>query len=529
MSLHLYDGLGAQRDVAEAALADLIERDAVTSLHEADGSLWSDDPATAEEAGKWVGWVPVVEEMAAEAPAIVAWARDAIAPYERAVLCGMGGSSLAPLVFSHVFGRTDRLEVLDTTDPDAIEAIPADGSLFVIASKSGSTLEPNVMAEHFWPLVGSDGSRYVAITDPGSKLEAQATSQGWLRTFLNRPDIGGRYSALSHFGLVPAALAGIDIEAILADAVAAHASQRPGDDVEGNTSLQLGAAIGGLAKAGRDKLTLIASPSLASVGLWLEQLIAESTGKHGTGIVPLADEPIGRPEVYGSDRVFVHLRADSTHDDAVAALARAGQPVLVLDVDAPIGIGGLMLTWELATAYAGAVLGINPFDQPNVQQAKDMTVDALESFDKTGSLEKVDSGSVSELLGSAKSGEYLVIQAYIQPTAAHEAILQAVRGRIRDALGIATAMGFGPRYLHSTGQLHKGGPKEGIFLQVLSGSSSDSEIPGRGYGFRTLIEAQSGADASALRAEGRPVARIPLAELSAAVDAALGSTGGSGQ
>jgi transaldolase/glucose-6-phosphate isomerase len=527
MSVHLYDGLGASRTEAEAALADLVSRDAVAKLHARDGSLWSGDPEIAAEIAKWIGWLPVVEEMVAAAPEIAAWAEEAIAPYDRAVLCGMGGSSLAPLVFASVFDASGALEVLDTTDPDAVEAIPVDGSLFVIASKSGSTIEPTVMAEHFWPLVGKDGNRYVAITDPGSKLEAQAKAEGWLRTFTNRADIGGRYSALSYFGLVPAALAGIDVEAVVADAVTAHESQQPGADPEQNLGLLLGAAIGGLANAGRDKLTFIASPPLASVGLWLEQLIAESTGKNGTGVVPLADEPIGRPEVYGDDRVFVHLRADDTHDDAVAAIARSGQPVIVMDVEPPVGIGGLMLTWELATAYMGAVLGINPFDQPNVQQAKDAAVAALAAFDEKGALETVDAGSVADLLGDLQAGQYLVIQAYVSPTVAHEEVLQRVRGQIRDVTHVATAMGFGPRYLHSTGQLHKGGPKEGVFLQVLSGSGSDAEIPGRSHGFRTLIEAQAGGDAAALRAEGRPVARVLLADVSAEVEAALNARGGS--
>ncbi len=526
MTVHLYDGLGESRTEAESALADLIARNAVEKLHAADGSLWSEDPEVAAEVSKWIGWLPVVEEMRQAAPDIAAWAEEAIAPYERAVLCGMGGSSLAPLVFASTFGATASLEVLDTTDPDAVNAVPVDGSLFVIASKSGSTIEPTVMAEHFWPLVGRDGGRYVAITDPGSKLEAQARDEGWLKTFTNRADIGGRYSALSYFGLVPAALAGIDVEALVADAVTAHESQKPGAPDEQNLGLLLGAAIGGMANAGRDKLTFLASPSIGSIGLWLEQLIAESTGKHGTGIVPLADEPIGRPEAYGSDRLFVHLRADGTHDDAVAALARSGQPVIVLDVEAPNGIGGLMLTWELATAYAGAVLGINPFDQPNVQQAKDAAVAALKAYDEQGSLAAVDPGSVADLLGGVQAGQYLAIQAYVAPTAAHEEVLQGVRGRIRDALHVATSMGFGPRYLHSTGQLHKGGPKEGVFLQVLSGRDSDAEIPGRSHGFRVLIEAQAGGDAAALRAEGRPVARVSLADLSSEVESALNSLGG---
>ncbi|CAA9535825.1 MAG: Glucose-6-phosphate isomerase [uncultured Thermoleophilia bacterium] len=519
----VFEGLGEARNAAEEALEELRTRDAAAKLFAADGSLWADDDAAAaEEIGGWIGWLPVVEEMRAAAPELVAWGREHGVPsgrYERVVLCGMGGSSLAPLVFAESFGLP--IHVLDTTDPETVQAVPVDGSLFVISSKSGSTIEPSVMHEYFWEQTGQDGSRFVAVTDPGSKLGRTAREQGFLRVFENRADIGGRYSALSYFGLVPAVLAGLDIVPLLDGAAATVRASAP-DAYPENPGLELGAVMGGLARSGRDKLTVVVSPTLASLGLWLEQLIAESTGKHGTGVVPLADEPLGQPVVYGADRLFVHVRVDSSHDDAVGRLEAAGQPVLTIPVAGPDALGAEMVRWELATAYAGALLGINPFDQPNVQAAKDLAVASLEAFEREGRLEESDPGDVAEAFAQAVPGRsYVAIQAFVPPTAANEALLQDVRRTIRDGLGVATSMGFGPRYLHSTGQLHKGGPPTGVFLQALSDSELDVPIPGRPFGFRTLIDAQSRGDAGALRAQGLPVARVPLSRLAEAVSTAL--------
>ncbi len=507
-----------------SGVEELVARDAVRKLYAADGSLWTEDPELAAEIARWTGWLPVVGEMRREAAAIEAWAGETMTRFERVVLCGMGGSSLAPLVFGEVLGGP--LVILDTTDPDAVNAIPVDGSLFVIASKSGSTLEPEIMEEHFWGATGGDGSRFVAITDPGSKLAARAAERGFLRTFLNRPDIGGRFSALSFFGLVPAALAGIAITPVLDRALAVVERSGPGASPSENVPLQLGAILGEQVKAGRDKLTIVASPSLGPVGLWLEQLLAESTGKLGTGVVPLADEALGPPEVYGPDRAFAYLRTDATHDAAIAAIAEAGFPVTTFTLDDPTAIGEQMIIWELATAYCGAVLGINPFDQPNVQAAKDLTVASLRAFEAAGTLDDVDPGSVADALATAVSGKsFVVIQAYTTPDAASEAALQEVRGEIRDALKVATALGFGPRYLHSTGQLHKGGPRTGIYLQVIADSTSDADIPGRPWGFRTVIEAQSRGDAGALRETGQVVARVPLSAFADTVRAALAGKG----
>jgi hypothetical protein len=392
-----------------------------------------------------------------------------------------------------------------------------------VASKSGTTIEPLVMMETFLDAVGGDGSRFVAITDPGSFLARQAQELGFHTAFTNRPDIGGRYSALSLFGLVPAALAGVPIDAILQSALRARDASSPDVPAAANPALRLGAALGGLAREGRDKLTILTSPSLGRFGLWLEQLIAESTGKEGTGVVPLADEAPGDPAVYGEDRVFAHVRADATHDAAIDALAAAGHPVVVLDVASPEELGGQMLTWELATAYCGRVLGIDPFDQPNVEAAKVLARDLLATYEKDGQLPPAEPGDVGEALAAAESGRsYVAIQAFVTPSDATEARLQEVRRRIRDRLRVATSMGFGPRYLHSTGQLHKGGPPTGVFLQVLADEPTDLPIPGRSYGFRALIDAQAAGDARALRDAGRPVARVRLGEFEAAVDAALG-------
>ncbi len=315
----------------------------------------------------------------------------------------MGGSSLAPLVLGEAFGG--RLHVLDTTDPDAVLAVPVDGSLFVIASKSGSTLEPEVMEEYFFQATGGDGSRFVAITDPGSKLAARAEERGFRRTFLNRADIGGRFSALSYFGLVPAALAGVAIAPLLDRAAARAGAVRTRAPARPTTCrCKLGALLGDSVAQGRDKLTIIADPGVGPFGLWLEQLIAESTGKEGTGVVPLADEPIGSPEVYGGDRLFAYLRLDGAHDAAVAAFEAAGFHVercQLADLD---DIGAQMITWELATAYCGALLHINPFDQPNVQAAKDYVVAALDGYVETGELESVADGDLPEALRTAERG-----------------------------------------------------------------------------------------------------------------------------
>jgi transaldolase / glucose-6-phosphate isomerase len=508
----------AGQDARREGLLALRQKDAVRKLFAKDASLWPGG-----KGADWLGWIDTVGEQRAAAESLLKWARETMQSHQHAVLCGMGGSSLAPLVFATSFGL-DRLLVLDSTDPDAVRAMPRQNALYVISSKSGSTIEPNCFADYFWHESDGDGSRFVAITDPGSSLHKRADNDGWHTIFRGRPDVGGRYSALSPFGIVPAALGGAPVVAILDDALAMLQACGPDGELDENPGAQLGALIGQSAKSGRDKLTIVASPGYESFGLWLEQLVAESTGKRGVGIVPVAGEPVGPPEVYGDDRVFVHVRADGTHDEAMARLAER-HPVLTLPLDAPEHLGGEMVRWEVAVALAGAILEIDPFDQPNVQEAKDATVALLDEYTQTHELPAEEPGSLEDVLAAAKRGRsYVTLQVYTAPTDEAQRRLEKLQGRIRDATGCATAAGFGPRYLHSTGQLHKGGPPEGVFVQLLHDVEHDLHIPGRPYGFLTLRDAQALGDTAALRSRNLPVARrgfADLDEVEAAIERAL--------
>jgi glucose-6-phosphate isomerase len=489
----------------------------VARLFARDASLWTD---SGEDA--WLGWIDAVEEGQIGLPDLQAWAGPLGARYERIVLCGMGGSSLAPLVIGEL-SRSERLHVLDSTDPDAVRAVPVEGSLFVIASKSGSTLEPSCFADAFWGKTDGDRSRFVAITDPGSALEERARSEGWAHVAHGRPDVGGRYSALTAFGLVPAVLAGIDVAPLLASASAALAKCH--DDFGVNPAGTLATVIANAHAKGRDKLTFVIPPHLSSIGLWLEQLIAESTGKAGTGVLPVAGEPLGDAAAYGDDRLFVHLRQGTGWDEqdvALSSLREAGHPVFTQQFDSAADLGALFVEWEIATALVGARLHINPFDQPNVQEAKERTLAILEGFGRDGRLPAEESGSAAEVLGHAERGRsYVCLQAFVAPTPEREAKLERLQARLRNALGCAVTAGFGPRYLHSTGQYHKGGPPNGVFVQLLAGEQDDEEIPGRPFGFRTLRDAQALGDAGALRGRGLPLARISMAAGEAAIERAL--------
>jgi transaldolase/glucose-6-phosphate isomerase len=489
----------------------------VARLFARDASLWT---GSGEE--KWLGWIDAVDEGQRGLAELQAWAGPLGARHEHIVLCGMGGSSLAPLVIGELHGN-ERLHVLDSTDPDAIRAVPVKGSLFVIASKSGSTMEPNCFADAFWGKTGGDGSRFVAITDPGSSLEERARTDGWTHIAHGRADVGGRYSALTAFGLAPAALAGIDLGALLTRASEAIAKCH--DEHGINPGQTLAHVIAGAHAKGRDKLTFVLPPALACIGLWLEQLIAESTGKQGTGVLPVAGEPVGDPSAYGDDRLFIHLHHGDSHDEQdaqIEALRAAGQPVFTLEFDRPADVGALFVEWEVATALVGARLHINPFDQPNVQEAKDRTVEILDGFARDGRLPSEEAGSLGGVLGQAERGRsYICLQAFVAPTPQRQAMLDRMQGRLRDALGCAVTAGFGPRYLHSTGQYHKGGPPTGVFVQLLAGEQDDEAIPGRPFGFRTLRDAQALGDAGALRGRGLPVARIPMAASEAAIERAL--------
>jgi glucose-6-phosphate isomerase len=432
-----------------------------------------------------------------------------------AVLAGMGGSSLAPEVFHTCFGVADGmldLIVLDTTNPDQIVALEGGldltRTLVVVSSKSGTTIETDSHLRYFWER-SPDPRRFVAVTDPGTPLEALARERGFRGVFANPRDIGGRYSALSYFGLVPAALIGAPMEALLGGAVEMASGCRESAVSGANPGVQLGAQIGEAALGGGDKLTFVLPPEVDALGAWLEQLIAESTGKHGTGVVPVAGEPLGPPEVYGDDRVFAAVGGAGAGE--LRALEHVGHPVVHLPDAGPKDLGREMFRWEFATAVIGAVLEINPFDQPDVQSAKDATARALED----ASREPPDPGDASTVLDRVAAPDYVAIQAYVPSDAAHEERLQAARLRIRDAHRVATTIGFGPRFLHSTGQLHKGGPNTVVAIQVVEPPATDLPIPGRDLTFARLLGAQADGDLAALRARGRRAVRVDLDGLDA--------------
>jgi len=532
----------------EEAVADHARKLTATQfsrrLWQKDPDLWSEDKETHNQIKNSLGWLHVAEKMIANVPDLLNFsARIREAGIRQVVHLGMGGSSLAPLVFQRTFRKGEKglpLTVLDTTDPRTVleieKNLPMKDTLFIVASKSGSTAETIAFMQYFYDKVKRakgkrPGDNFVAITDPGSPLTKKAYEYNFRKTFLNYPDIGGRYSALSYFGMVPAALMGIDIEQILERAIRmAHSSQlsRAWPD---NPSITLGTAIGELAKRGRDKLTFLTSQSIASFGMWLEQLLAESTGKEGTGILPVAGEDIGEPSVYDSDRVFVYFELqDEKYDKTIGQLHRlseAGHPVVIIHLKDKYDIGQEMMRWEIATATAGSIIGINPFDQPNVQESKDYTNNLLEEIAKKGSGDSVlgngdgkitvDAAGTSKLekaltafLQKARDHEYVDIQAYLTEKPETERALNEIRLDIRDRLKTTTTLGYGPRYLHSTGQYHKGGPNDGLFIQLAADVSEDTEIPGRDYSFGTFRKAQAQGDLEALKKHDRRVLRINL-------------------
>jgi transaldolase/glucose-6-phosphate isomerase len=500
-----------------------------------DETLWG---GPGPEIGNRLGWLTIADAMLEEVDAIEELARGCAADgLTDAVLLGMGGSSLAPEVLRASFGEQAgalRLHVLDSTDPDTIlgveRRIDIAKTLFVVSSKSGGTIEPNELFRYFHARVsdaiGPDaGGRFIAITDPGSALIGLAEQNRFRHTFLNDPDIGGRYSALSYFGLVPAALAGIDIRALLERAGVAEQTSVSFDSSAANAGLWLGLAIGELALHGRDKLTFIVSEPIASFGLWAEQLVAESTGKQGKGILPVAEEPLGEPNAYGTDRVFAYLRnvdaPDARLEAGVQALRDAGQPVLTLAVHGAVDLGRIFFFSEFATAVAGWALEINPFDQPNVQEAKENTQRVLEQYKSAGSLPPLpdaDDTALRALLDGLAPPHYLAILAYVPPSPEFDAAVASLRTTVRAATGVATTFGYGPRYLHSTGQFHKGGPAVGHFLQVVGDAGDELEIPGEPFGFGTLEQAQSIGDVQTLRAHGLPAERVTLSRADPAAE-----------
>ncbi len=506
--------VGAKLDLAR-------EENVQGRLKDADPTLWG-APGTPEIANR-LGWLTIAERTLGDLEEITTLATEIQREGIRdVVLLGMGGSSLAPEVLWSCFGPiTDRpaLHVLDSTDAARIRtverAIDPQRTVFVVSSKSGGTIEPLSLFAHFWELVGK-GSQFVAITDPGSGLQDLAREHGFRKVFAGDPDIGGRYSALSAFGIVPAALMGVDVQGLLGGAQGAWRTTVAGSE-DLSAGVWLGAALSALAQAGRDKLTFVVAETLPSIGLWLEQLVAESTGKHGTGILPVADEPLGDPGVYGDDRVFAYLPDRSAPDEEldrrIEALVAAGHPVLTLPNDGPADLGRLFLLSEIAVAVAGWGLAINPFDQPNVQQAKDATNRVLAGYESEHELPAfgdADTAALRALLDDSAPPSYVAIMGYLEPSAEFDAATAELRRTIRKATLATTTFGYGPRFLHSTGQFHKGGPRTGRFLQLVHDGPEDVEIPGKPFTFTTLKNAQAIGDLETLRELSLPAERVRL-------------------
>jgi glucose-6-phosphate isomerase len=506
---HLHLG-PIEADVA-AALAELADTEAVRRLWEGEHALWSPDPT---EISDRLGWLHVPAEMAGAVEEVEGFVGGCRADgLTDVVVMGMGGSSLFPEVLARSFPDAPglALHVLDSTDPAAVARIEAEldpeTTLYLASSKSGTTIETRSHLEHVWAHVGR-GDRFAVVTDPGSELAHLAAERGFRHVFENRPDIGGRYSALSFFGLVPAALAGVGWMALAAAAVRATPALQSNDPAV-NAGLQLGAVLGAAARAGRDKVTFVIEPRFASFGLWLEQLIAESTGKQGHGVVPVVEEPLGPVDVYGDDRTFVAIGA-LDHGDAIGleVLADAGHPVVALELGDPAELGAQVLVWEVATALCGALLGINPFDQPNVAEAKEATAKVLAS----GAAE-LPTTTLEEVLAQVAPGDYLALMAYIDPGSDDVGRIEEARALLRDELRVATTFGLGPRFLHSTGQLHKGGPATGAFLQIVGDDLADAQVPGQPFTFGELKRAQADGDLLTLAAHGLRAARVTVAEL----------------
>jgi glucose-6-phosphate isomerase len=553
----------------DAASADWQANNKVERFWEKDPSLWTRD---GEEA--WLGWIDIVERQHQDLAAFAALSGDVkAAGFKSVLLLGMGGSSLCPEVLAATFGQQPgfpELRIVDSTSPEQVKTardeVNLGETLVVVASKSGSTLEPNVLKQYFFAEMekvlgtGKAGGNFLAITDPGSKMEQVATSDGFRHIFYGDPQIGGRYSALSNFGVVAAAVAGLDTTRLLAEATKAVASAKLAPSE--NPAVELGLILGSAANAGRDKITIFTSPEIYDLGAWMEQLIAESTGKLGKGITPVDRETIAAPAVYGNDRIFAYVRLAGTSDPSldakVAALEAAGHPVIHFEIENLYEIFGQFFTWEIATAVAGSVMGINPFNQPDVESAKIETRALTSAYEQTGKLPErspvlVDGGleiyatpayaaklkaaaPTQNLAGYLRAhldqihpGDYFASLAFLPMFPAHEAAIQGLRHKVRDAKHVATCLGFGPRFLHSTGQDYKGGPNTGVFLQITADSAVDVEIPGQKYSFGVVIAAQAAGDLAVLESRGRRALRVHLGAdvaaglktLAAAIDAAL--------
>jgi transaldolase/glucose-6-phosphate isomerase len=538
--------LGASTDTVRAAVATPATAEVARRVWARDPDLWK--PGDADHAaviGNRLGWLDVVETMRKELPRLIGLTAEVReAGFRNCVLLGMGGSSLCPEVLRTSFGSAagqPELHVLDTTDPAAIaqltDRLDPQTTLFIVASKSGTTLETLSHLAHFWQWAGvlgeaEAGRHFICITDPGSPLAATARERKFRHLFENPADIGGRYSALSFFGLVPAAIIGIDVDDFLDRALQISRQCRPGVPPDLNPALTLGTVLGLLQRTGRDKVTILAPSRIAAFSLWAEQLIAESTGKEGKGLIPIGDEPIGEPGAYGDDRILTVLRLhdeEGDFDSDVAALRAAGIPDVVIQLDDLLDLAAAFFQWEFATAVAGAALQIDPFDEPNVKESKDNTRTVLDGYENRGHLvsdspavsadgislfgsaeaSDVD-GAISAFLSQVRPGDYVALMAYVTPNSENEAALQRFRAAIRDEHRVATTLGFGPRFLHSTGQLHKGGPDTGLYIQVTTDDAVDVPIPGQRFTFSILKQAQAQGDLQSLRDHGRRVIRLHI-------------------
>ena len=556
----------------KTTIADWQSGGKMKRLWDRDASLW-----TGDDESKWLGWLDIVEEQTAHQDEHDKLAKEVRQRgFEHILLLGMGGSSLCPEVLRMTFGRIPQfpnLHVLDSTDPAQVKAfehqIDIAKTLFIVSSKSGSTLEPNIFKQYFFErtkqTVGATkaGSHFIAITDPGSKMEQVAEGDHFLHVFFGRPSIGGRYSALSNFGMVPGAAIGMDTRKFLSRAAEMVRACGPGTSIEENPGAALGIILGTAANAGRDKVTIITSPGISDLGAWLEQLLAESTGKIGKGIIPVDREALTSPDIYGNDRVFAYVRlengVDADQEAKVAAIEKAGHPVVRITIADTYELGAEFFRWEIATAVAGAIIGINAFNQPDVEASKIATRNLTSEYEKTGSLpaEKpiledsgvklfTDDKNAADLAKAAggdkslvgylkahlsriKARDYFAVLGYIQMNAEHEQSLQKIRHAVRDKKHVATCLGFGPRFLHSTGQAYKGGPNSGVFLQITCDDAVELPVPGQKYTFGIVKAAQARGDFQVLAERGRRALRVHLgsnlkaglATLEAAVQKAL--------
>jgi len=535
----------------QATLKDWQSGNKMARLWRGDPSLW-----TSDDEDKWIGWLPIVEDQLSHIRLFIDAAADA-AGFTHALLLGMGGSSLCPEVLKITYGRQPgqpELHVLDSTDPAQIRSIESQvdlaKTLCIVASKSGSTLEPNIFKQYFFDrmqqTVGKDkaGEHFVAITDPSSKMQQVAERDRFRKVFFGVASIGGRYSALSNFGMVPAAIMGLDLGKFLQRTNEMVQACKPEVSADQNPGAVLGAILGTLGNLGRNKVTIITSPGIHDLGAWLEQLIAESTGKIGKGLIPVDREALGTPEVYGNDRVFVHLRLASEPDTAqkqkLDVLKSADHPVVQIELADTYDLGQEFFRWEIATAVAGSILKINPFNQPDVEASKIVTRQLTEAYEKSGKLPEEapifeeagiklftddrNAANLNKLVGTDRSlsgflrahlsqltpGDYMALLGYIEMNTAHEETLQAMRHAVRDRKHVATCLGFGPRFLHSTGQAYKGGPNTGVFLQITCDDANDLPVPGQKYTFGIVKAAQARGDFQVLADHKRRALRVHL-------------------